>query len=421
MTTPVIVAPEALTLEHIKTWDGATMKDQMRRPDMRDSIFRVIATKNEADVLAAQAQIEENSQAAVQENIVPQEKTPEELAEEQQRLSAEAEAQRIVTEQETERQAAQAAENEQLKATGITVIRDSNGSITKLIEDYQVKDEHGNSIGRPTHLEARSWPELVAKQKEAHEHATRAFHRLKAQKITFKEQQQPVVTGQLSDVELLAAMKDLKSDDPQKQLEAIRKVQQNDTAKKDAEAAEFRRQEDVSRRFLANHKNDFNNCKANIELVKEFFLENPELAWTDDNLEICLHAIESKLAPVESAAPMVTVNPIPAPVVAPVSPVVAPVTVQPAASLAVQPVATVPAQVALAAANPPAATVRPGVNGGIVPGETSASRPGPAKPKELTAEEIKSWDGPTMRKKMADPRIRPQIEAFIAARQKTRR
>src|SRR5579863_10394378 len=394
MTTPVIVEPQDLALEHIKTWDGATMKDQMRRPDMRDAIFRVIAAKNEADVLAVQAEIEANSQAVARENTVSLEKTPEELAEEQQRSAAEAEAQRAATEQEAASQAAQAAaqvaENEQLRAAGITVVRDSNGGITKLIEDYQVKDEHGNSIGRPTHLEARSWLELIAKQKEAHEHATRAFHRLKAQKIAFKEPQQPVVTGQLSDVELLAAMKDLKSDDPQKQLEAIRKVQQNDVAKRDAEAAELRRQEEVSRRFLANHKNDFNNCKANIELVKEFFLENPELAWTDDNLEICLHAIESKLAPVEPVVPTVTVNPTPAPVVAPVPPASTSVTVQPTVEpTAVQSRASVPAQVAPAAANPPTATPRPGVNGGLVPGETSASRPGPAKPNELSAEEIK--------------------------------
>ena len=408
------ITPETLTFDEIKKWSGQEMKDQMRRSDeMRAAVYKIITSRSLDEVQTAQAQIDANNPPA--EAVVSAEEA---AATEQQRLAAEAEAQAAVA-RETARQAAEAAENEQLRAAGIAVVRDQYGNISKLIQDYQVDDEHGNPIGRPTHLEARSWPELVAKQKEAHSQATRAFHRLKSQKISFKEQ--PVVSAQQTDAELLEAMKDLRSDDPKKQLDAIRKVQQAEADKKDAEAKEYRRQQEVSRRFLERHKSDFNNCKANIELVKEYFEQNPELAWTDDNLEICLHALESRLAPVESVAPTVTVNPVPAaPVVAPAPPVAAPVTVQPTASPAVQPGTTVPAQV-IPAANPQAITPRPGVNGGLIPGETSASRPGPTKPKKLTAEEVRSWSPEQMKKNMRDSQIRPLIEEFVRERNQGRR
>jgi hypothetical protein len=396
------LTPETLTFDEIKRWSGQEMKDQMRRSDeMRLAVLNVISSRSLAEVQAAQSEIDLNAPPA--EAVV----TPtaeEAAAAEQQRLAAEAEAQRVAA-QETARQAAETAETEQLRAAGITVQRDQYGNISKLIQDYQVADDNGNPIGRPTHFEARSWPELVAKQREAHSQATRAFGRLKSQKITFKEQQ-PIAPGPQTDAELLAAMKDLRSDDPQKQLDALRKVQKVESDKKDAEQAELARQAAVSRRFLTNHKEDFNNCKANIELIKEYFAENQELAWTDDNLEICLHALESKLAPVELVVPPAPVNPVP-----PVAPVI-----QPTAPVAVQPVVTVPALV-VPPANPVAAAPRPGVNGGLIPGESSGSRPVVTnQKKKLTAEEIKSWSPETMKANMRNPQIRPLIDEFVRER-----
>ena len=47
---------------------------------------------------------------------------------------------------------------------------------------------------------------------------------------------------QQTDADLLAAMKDLKSDDPAKQLEAIRKVQKSEADRINAQQAEFKRQ-----------------------------------------------------------------------------------------------------------------------------------------------------------------------------------
>jgi hypothetical protein len=402
----IVPTPEALTFEDVKTWDAQTMKDQMRHPEMKEAILRVITTKNQAQIEEAQAQIEANS--APSEVVVPATEVAAEqvAAEEAQRAAA--------AEQEAAKRAAEDAET--LRATGVTIYRDQTGDIYKLVQDYQATDEHGSNIGRPTHLESRSWPELVAKQKEAHIQATRAFHRLKSQKVSFKDQQ-PVQPSQLSDSDLLAAMKDLKSDDPQKQLEAIRMVQKAESDKLRAEQDELVRQQQVSRAFLANHRDDFNNCQANIELIKDYFTEN-QLAWTLDNLEVAFQDLEPRLAPVER--PVASTPPANPVKVTPSAATTAPVTA-PAASPAVQPVAPAPAQ-ASQAANPPAAAPRPGVNGGLVPGENSGSRPvASGQPKGLTAEEIRSWDGPTMRAKMRDPKIRPQIDAYFLARSQTRR
>ena len=429
------LTPSAVTFEELKHWTGAEMKDQLRRSDeMRQAIYKIIQTKSEADVIAAQAQIDANQPAPVEEPV-PEVLSPElvpvaevpvldsveadlQFAERQAAVAAEAEIARVAETArvaDVAREAAQAEETASLLAAGITVQRDQHGNISKLVQDYQVFDDNKNSIGRPTHLEARGWPELVAKQREAHIQATRAFHRLKTQKITFKEQVQERPTSKFSDQELLEAMKDLKSDDPTKQLEAVRKVGQADRDrdsadrdKKDAEAVEFRRQEDVSRRFLARHKHDFYNCQANIKAIGDYFQEN-QLAWTDDNLDIAFHALELDLAQVDVPnAPTVTANPVR--VEEKSTTQVAPV---------VQPPAPAPAQ-APTPVNPVVAVPRPGVNGGIEPGSMSSPRPAPTKPKLLGVEEVNSWDAATMRAKMRDPKMRPQIEAFIAARNKLR-
>jgi hypothetical protein len=392
-TTPV--TPEILTFDHIKSWDGQTMKDQMHRsPEMRAAIYEVIRTKSLADVEAAQAAID-----ARQTTDLPTVETPPEeiVVSEEQRVAAEAEAQRVAAEQ---------AEVARIAALP-----------KKFVADYQVKDEDGNAIGRPTHLEAATEEELRGKIIEAHIQATRAFHRLKKQKVSFKDQQpQPIVPAQSSDAELLAFMKDLKSDDPQKQLDAVRKVQKVEADRvkaeadqKTAELNELRRQEKVSYDFLVRHQKDFNNCQANIELVKGYFEEN-QLAWTSDNLEIAFHALESELAPVAVPVPPTPpVNPVP------VVPEVVPPT--PAAIVAVQPPTPATVQTVVPA-NPVPPARRPGVNGSLEPGQNSGVRPAAAAPKGLTVEEVKSWDGPTMRAKMRNPAIRAQIEAFAAARNK---
>lgn len=386
MTTPVsapvakIYTPENLTFEDIKKWDGAEMRRHMATT-LRPHIIQIISSRPLAEVEAAAAE-------QPPEPVAPPEPVPDDSA------ALLAEAQRLADAQ-------RAAE-----AAAVPVVP------KKIVVDYQVTDEEGNPIGRPTHLEAATWEEMHVKQKEAHIQATRAFHRLKKQKVSFKEPQAPAPPVELSDAEMLSAIRDIKSEDPKTALAAVRKINQVEAARVKAEADaevaktnELARQERVSFTFLKNHLHDFNNCEANVNLIKGYF-EEQQLAWTVDNLEIAFHALESELAPVvKPVTPAAAVvNPPPA--------VVPPTTV--AAQPVVAPVVTPPAPTPVVV-NPPAADPRPGVNGGLVPGQNSAPRPAP-KTSGLTDEEVRSWDGPTMRLKMKNPILRAQIMQFVADR-----
>ena len=382
-----IITPSTLTWEHVKQWDGATMKRYMADPTMRTAIMEVVAARpyQEVQDLAVRQEASENQPPA-----------PPALSQEDEaakKAAEEAEAARV------------SAENARLEAER----KAAEQAAKKIVVEYQVRDEKGNPIGRLTHLEANSQEELIEKMKEAHTQATRAFHRLKGQRVqTFRDVNNqpaaPAQPAQMSDAEVLAALKDLKSDDPQIQLAAHRKLNAGEIAKakreaeaKAAEAEEFARQKAVSFEFLSRHQHDFKNVQANVDLIKDYFTEH-ELPWTLDNLEIAFLALEDRLAPV--AAPAVDLRPAnPAP------------TVQPAATQTaaapVQATPTVPVPPA-PPANPVPAQPRPGVNGGIIPGQNNAPRPA-AKNQGLTIEEILSWDGKTMREKMRSP-LRSEIE-----------
>lgn len=365
------ITPDTLTFEHIKQWDPATMRKYMQIPEMREAIYKTVQTQSLEAVEAAQQQIEG---------------TPPAVAE----VAPVVEAAPVVPVAEV-----------------VPVVP------KKIVVEYQIKDEEGNPIGRPTHLEAATQEELISKMQEAHTQATRAFHRLKKQKVQslreVNSQPAPPVTPTMSDAELLTAVKDLKSDDPKVALEAHRKLNAAEVAKAQAEADskvaslnELRRQEKVSYEFLKAHQHDFNNCEANVSLIKTYFEDN-QLAWTLDNLEIAFHALENELAPV--AAPVVTAPPAnPAPAAAS--------SATPAAQPVVQAAVTAPV-VTTPPANPAPAQPRPGVNGGIVPGQNSAPRPA-VTTKGLTMDEINSWDGPTMRAKMRNPQTRAEIERVVA-------
>lgn len=370
---------ETLTREDIRGWTGQEMRQYMGSP-LRDTIIKLVSGVSMEDA----AQIEEQQRANELARIAGEE-TPEQKA-----VKEQAEAERIKAEQLQAEVARQAAENAKAKQ--------------KIVVDYQVKDEDGSPIGRPTHLEADTEEEMRAKIIDAHVHATRAFHRLKKVKANFKDEQ-PIKAG-LTDSELQAEITKLK-DDPA----AVQQKITEEVAKRvEANRLEVERQMRVSQQFLNAHKEDFNNCQANVDLIKDYFREH-NLSWTYDNLEIAFNAIEPKLAPVvvEPAAPTAPVNP---------APVVAPTTTTPAAPPVVQP--TTPATVQPTTPNNPVVVEpRPGVNGGIIPGGNSGVRPNGGnnpQPTGLTAEEIASWDGPTMRAKMANRAIRPQIEKFILER-----
>ena len=316
--------------------------------------------------------------------------TPDDAAKiEADRVAAEA------AELEADKTAAKLAEQEAYKAAGLTVETDSAGNITKIIKTYQARDESGNPIGRPTYLEAKNWAELSVKQQNAHEHAVRFGERVKKQQITKKADVAPVQT--LSDAELQKLQDELKSEDRDVAAKAAEQVRRNDEAKKFAEAdkaIEGARQARVSYAFLTKHVNDFNNCQANNKLLSDYIYDN-KLEWTEDNLEAALIAVESQLAEKEQPAPVVPANPVP------VTP--APV---------VPPPATVATPVPPAVPNNPAPpAARPGVNGGLIPGDQSAPRPS-SQPKGLTKEDVQKMSREEFRRRMKDPKFQAEVNAL---------
>jgi len=392
---PAELTPETLTYQDILKWSAPEMKQKSRLPEWSDAINQVLLRQSEQLVEATAAQAEgivvpvEDAPAEV-----PPVPTAEEVAAaaEATRVAAEAEVARVAAEAEAARVAAEAVKPK------------------KIVVDYQVKDEDGNPIGRPTHLEATSEEEMRLKLIEAHTQATRWGDRLKKQKISTLKEQQPVTppaTG-MSDEELLAAMADIKSGDQAKALEAQRRITKAEVdrqlADERAKKAEFDRQLKASQEFLANHRHDYNPCDANTGIMQAYFRDN-KLPWTLGNLEIAFEDLQSKFAPV------VKQTPVEAPAIPAAPEVVVPTA--PAAQPVVQPVVAAPAPV-VAPAIPAPAAPRPGVNGGIMPGQNSGSRP-PVKPAGLTMAQINAWDAKTMRVNMRNPQLRPQIEAAIAA------
>ena len=256
----------------------------------------------------------------------------------------------------------------------------------KIIREYQVKDEDGNPIGRPTHLEAWSTDEMLEKMQTAHENATRAFHRLKKQKPTFKPE--AVEQKPLTEQEIIQLATDAQNaQEPEKASEAIRKLNEAKQRQLD-EAREVVRQQAIALKWMRSHVEDFNPCQANADLIGEYLAEN-NLEVTYENFELAFMAKESELAPVATKQPPANVTPV---AVAPNAPPAAPAVPAPAAVIPAAaapeavpvstPVAQVPQPVVAAPSPTPAAAPiaqpaarRPGVNGSLPPGTLTAVRP----------------------------------------------
>jgi hypothetical protein len=287
----------------------------------------------------------------------------------------------------------------------------------KIVVEYQATDENGQPIGRPTHLEAYSWEEMSRKQQEAHVQATRAFHRLKQQKTTFRKQE--VVGPQLmSEEEAVQAAQDLKGDDEVKATAADRKLRANQILfdqRLAAKAREDSHQKEVALEWMTRHIGDYNRCQANGKVLAGY-LEANDLEWTVDNLDLAFAATESQLAPYEApvaAVPVATpvANP-PAAIPQEVAPIAAPV-ITPAAPVAADtPAPPVPAP------NVPAPARRPGVNASLEPGQ-SAPRPA-ARPAGLQMKDIMGWTAEQMKKERNNPARRAEIDRTIAAYNKAR-
>ena len=364
-----IVTPENLTLADIAGWKGLQMREQMTQPGMREAVVALLQGRTRSEVDAA---------THVAQQLAPQ---PQVIA-----------------------PAAPVAEVPVVPVVAAPVVP---AAPRRFSVDYQITDEEGKPLGRPTHLEAESEETLREKMKEAHIQATRAFHRIKNQRITYKTPQQNAAAQipALTDAQIAAAIEDSKNTDPTKAFAAQTALLQEDR-RRAAVAEQKAKEELVSYQFLQRHARDYKPCAANQVVFTDYFKAN-QLDWTLDNLERAFLVLkDTELAPVEgpvvSIAPPTNTEPV--------------ITAAPPAApqVVAQPVATVPAQVT-APVNQVVETPRPGVNGGIVPGQNSGSRPGAQDaPLTITMTEINKWDGKTLRDKMANPSIRPQIERAIA-------
>ena len=388
-------------------------------------------------LLARNAELEKAEAEVDHKLVVANPPTTEELAAEAQQMASAAP---TVEEQAPTAPAAPvvpdyAAEDAALLTAGVRVIRDEAGKAINFVEEYQVKDDQNRPIGRPTHLEARTLAELLVKKRTAHENATKAFHRLKEQKLKFTEQQNHMLTAEEIKA---AATKALESKDVAEAEKVVRGILENEFKKKEDEiqqAKSFQEGQKIGIDFVTRHLYDFNPCRANMVALAEycqqhgldFTLDNLEVAFIDlseqgDKLAPPVHRASEATRPVEQATntPVTTAAPVasaqselPAePAAAATQTVVAQPTVE---TIASQPAvaATVTTPVA---ANQPTATRRPGVNGSLPPGTMSANRPSAADPNQARKEfmrELKSMPTDVMKKRLkTDPQFVKQLQTY---------
>jgi hypothetical protein len=322
-------------------------------------------------------------------------------------------------------------EDGELKKVGVTVVRDASGVVTRYIQEYQVLGEDGKAIGRPTHLESRTLPELFVKQKEVHTQATRAFHRVKQQKLTFKNEKTILTPEAIAEAARVA----LEGKDPAKVTDLIHGVIETEYQKREHELREKQLYEDgreISNIFMARHLHDYNPCEANQKAIGDYFAQH-NLEFTLDNLEVAFQDLKEqgdKLADVVpiSATRQVAVvaNPTSAATTeTPATPaipaaettIVVPVSVKPAQPAAPsQPVVEATVTTPVTAPNVQPVTRRPGVNGAIAPGTLSAQRPGapdPALARKEFLKTVRDMKPDVMRHKLkTDPQFVTQLKAY---------
>src|SRR6266699_2038212 len=133
------------------------------------------------------------------EEITAKEQVAKEAAEKAAVDAVSAEAARVVAEQEAVKKAAEtvpkpwetedAKYKEIFERLGVIVTRDDQGNITKVVQNFQVKDEAGKPVGRPTRFETSDLGGLLLKNNESYTQAVRAFDRLKTQRFHLRTRQ----------------------------------------------------------------------------------------------------------------------------------------------------------------------------------------------------------------------------------------
>lgn len=408
----------------------AAVKDPATSKDMQ-ALLKDRAVASRVSELMLEAQDRETAVDAQLARTIPP--STEELAAEAEAMAAQPVSAPPVppVEPAVVPKAAYEAEDAELKNVGVTVVRDSSGVATRYIQEYQVVGEDGKAIGRPTHLESRTLSELFSKQREVHTQATRAFHRLKQQKLTFKNEKTILTPEAIAEAARLA----LESKDSVKLTELIHGVIETEYQKKERELKEKQLYEDgraISNEFMRNHLHDFNPCEANKKVIGDYFAEH-NLDFTLDNLEAAFQDLKeqgNKLADVVSTAATrqvaVAANPAPVAIEAtPAPPVIpaaetvisVPASAAPAPpAVPSQPVVEATATTPVTAPNVQTVTRRPGVNGAIAPGSLSAQRPGapdPALARKEFLKTVKDMKPEVMKHKLkTDPQFVKQLEAY---------
>ena len=213
-----------------------------------------------------------------------------------------------------EKAAADAAEQEKQLAEKARIAEEATHSKTKIVKEYQVRDEEGNPIGRPTHLEADSWEEMSEKQQAAHENAVRYAERMKkraALRPTPAVPQAPIPI--LSDEQRKAFEAEAQTEGPKAEI-AKSKLEIDDANKERLQARQINEQAKIERESILfiNANKDFYPCTGNAKIMSEY-LHAEGLEWNAGNLEIAYEKLASKLTshPVEDVAPVVPANPAP--------------------------------------------------------------------------------------------------------------
>jgi hypothetical protein len=373
---------ETATYEQLK----AALKDANARPQL-EKLMRTPKGANIASQLI--------NGTRPQPEAAPVVATPEEQAQidaDTARADAEAAEAARITAEEATRNTPPAASVEEKK---------------KIVVDYQVTDEKGVAIGRPTHIEGWTNEEVIEKLKAAHVNAVRYAERIKKSQLinTQAVAHQDKVRAEVKKFEEEAneALEvATKEKDPAKLQDAIKKVSKAEREAQIAREALEAQGRIIGKVWMEDHKDDFQPCDASSNIIGAWLRQNNR-EFTYENLELAYEATKHQLpaptrqaveevpaAQVENppaaattapAAPAASITPPAAAAAAPVSTATPPAVTPPAA-------ATAPSSTPVAATNTPAAR-RPGVNGSLPPGSLSAQRPSEqAAPQTTTRAEL---------------------------------
>ena len=404
--------------------DSGTIKELSKDPARLAAFNAIVSSPEGAAAIAQVAQEVPFAVPAAAAVVEPVVQTSEEIAsaQEAERVAAE-NVQREQAEQQA--QAAREAQAAELAAAGITIQYDANGGIAKIVKIYQARDEEGKPIGNPTHLEARTWPELSTKQAAAHENAMRLAERVKKQKVTFREPEKPLVQT-MTDDQIRQVLQEVSTEtDPVKSAELKQRVVEDEMARnrqKTADALKKAVELQTALIFIKRHVRDYNDNEANGQLLRSWVLEN-NLEFTVDSLEVAFETLKHQLAPVETSTPAPAAIPVNTPpakpaVAAPAAPVAAIPPAAPAPAPAPQPVAAAP--VTPVPANQPIPSRRPGINGGIPPGSFTGSRPtSNQQAPEFTMKDLKelSKNPQEMRRRIKmEPGFEQKVNALLQSR-----